>query len=305
MIDFIKLYWTDKSLLEPFVCNEANFSSLIKSIDWHTSEICYPYRTELKNMKVSVCEKTGNVQNSLHMLHNVLERKGNQNHNDFTYSLLCETIEYINQKLPDINNAKITQLEFGLNIQTDIPAEYIIQRNVLMHKYKGYNHNKQYFGNGELKQFDHTNYAIKIYDKAKQFDLDQNILRLELKFRNSKDFHDLGIFKVNDLKDKAKLTELFKLLLQRFEELTIIDELDSSIELSHEDLQRFSLYRNSNYWTEDLRNTPRQIKSRKKKDFLKMFKEESKLIKEFIDENKLSTKKEVELKRIFTYYGSL
>lgn len=45
--------------------------------------------------------------------------------------------------------------------------------------------------------------------------------------------------------------------------------------------------------------------SRKKKDFLKMFKEESKLIKEFIDENKLSTKKEVELKRIFTYYGSL
>lgn len=266
MIDFIKLYWNDKDRLQSYVLSEGNFDEVNMVLEKHSGQIKYPYTTHFTGMKVGLTQKSGYVKNSLHKSYNILKTGIEHNFNDFTYSSICEEIDYLGSKLVDLDKSRITQLEFGLNILIDIPAEFLIRRNILMHKLKGANHNRQYYGKGELKQFDYYNYVLKIYDKAKQYGLNANMLRLEVKFTKSKDFQALGIFNIKDLNDKLKLRKLFLLLLERFDELTIIDDyLDSWLTLK--DLNTLKRYVNPSYWEVDLIDKTRQTKLRHKKKF--------------------------------------
>jgi len=260
MIDFIKLHWQDKDRLQSYVLKEGNFEAVNMVLEKHSGQIKYPYTTHFTGMKVGLTQKSGYVKNSLHKSYNILKTGIEHNFNDFTYSNICEEIDYLSSRLVDLSKSRITQLEFGLNIPIDILAEVLIRRNILMHKLKGANHNRQYFGKGELKQFDYHNYVFKIYDKAKQYGLDINVLRIEIKFIKSKDFQALGIFNIQDLKCKMKLRKLFTLLLERYDELTIVDDyLDSWLNLK--DLSALKKYVNPAYWEEDLRSKTRQTKS--------------------------------------------
>ncbi|PXX22854.1 hypothetical protein [Arenibacter sp. ARW7G5Y1] len=266
MIDFIKIYWSDKSYLEPFVCNVDNFQSLYFVCEQHTGEISYPYKTNIESMNVVVNKKSGYVKNSIHKLFNVLNEDKEHNHNDFTYSNLCTSIDYLTSRLIDTENARISQLEFGLNINTSAAAETIIRKNVLMHQFRGYNHNRKYHGSGELKQFDHSNYVIKVYDKAKQYRIEQNILRFEIKFLKSREFQKFGIYNINDLKNKENLKKLFELLIQRFDEITIVDD-GASINISTEDNNKLRQYLNPSFWEEDLEGVHQQYKARHRNKF--------------------------------------
>ncbi|MDF0717959.1 hypothetical protein PY092_17480 [Muricauda sp. 334s03] len=137
-----------------------------------------------------------------------------------------------------------------------------------MHKLKGFNHNREYHGKGQLKQFDHSNYVIKVYDKAKQYSIkDKNILRFELKFLKQKEFQNLGIINLQDLKCKVKLRRLFDLLLQRFDELTIIDEIADSSSILKEDRIKLLEYMTPTFWEEKLNGVHTQIKSRHRDKF--------------------------------------
>jgi hypothetical protein len=103
-----------------------------------------------------------------------------------------------------------------LNINTPFPAEHIIERNIMFHKYQLHNVDTSFKGKGRYKQFEYSNYYIKIYDKAKQYKLDANILRFEIKYKGSKSMNTLGVYNLSNLKDKEVLKALFKDLLKRF-----------------------------------------------------------------------------------------
>lgn len=274
MVDFIKLYWKDKSRFEDFVCREENFENLYSVLEQHSGEITYPYRTKLDCMDVVVNDQTGYVKNSLHKLHNWRAEYNDHNYNDFTYSQVSNTIDYLSNRLTDTEGAHLTQLEFGLNINVDKPAEEIIQGNILMHKHKGFNHNRRYHGKGQLKQFDHSTYVIKVYDKAKQYGIkDRNILRFEIKFIRTKDFQKIGIHQIEDLKSRDKLSNLFGLLIKRFDELTIVDEFPDDLNKSDKDYMAFLQYINPRFWEEDLKGKHPETKARHRKKFDRLLNE--------------------------------
>jgi len=132
-----------------------------------------------------------------------------------------------------------------------------------MHQYKGGSSN-DYGGRGELKQFRHSNFFVKIYDKGKQFRLNNNILRIEIKFIKAKEFQKMGIFNINDLKSHIILKKLFDHLINRFDELTIIDDFD---ELSIPDKKDYDLlcrYSNPIFWEEILKGSHQQKRARHK-----------------------------------------
>lgn len=247
MVDYIRLFWRDKSRFENFVCQRENFEEVDTLFGLHTGQIKYPYRTSFNSMDVRVTSKYGFVTNSIHKAYNDKSGQEPNNHNDFGYENLCDMINYISKKIIDVDKAKLTQFEFGINIETPIPAEKIIRNNVLMHKYKGANHNRLFNGRGELKQFDYHNYLIKVYDKAKQYNLTKNLFRFEIRFQKGVEFQKLGIFKFNDLKDKSKLRKLFILLLNKFDELIIIDEYEES-DINNVDLTKLIRYKDPHYW---------------------------------------------------------
>ena len=280
MIDFIKLHWGDKYILEKHVVKQGNFEELLMVLEKHSGEIRYPYTTELMGMKIGITKKTGYLKNSLHKSYNLRNTQVSQNYNNFTYSQLCDVIEYLVLKVANTNNSKITQLEFGLNIPLDTSAENVITSNILFHKLKGANHNRTYFGRGKLKQFDYFNYGIKIYDKAKQYRLPTPILRFEIKFINSVEFQKVGVFNIIDLKNKKNLRLLFLFLKHRFDELTIIDSYTKR-DMNKKDWNLLRKYTNQLFWEEELRKKSRQTKSRHKAKFERLL----------VENNLLKTKK--------------
>lgn len=271
MIDFIKIHYRDKSDFESFVLGEGNFENVYGQVDTHTGEVGYPYKTKFETMDYVVSQKTGCIKNSLHKFYNNALFGQDQNFNDFTYSNLKHSINHLKRKMVNVSETRITHLEFGLNIIIQTPAEEIIRKNILMHNLKGFNHNRKYYGQGELKQFDHNNYFIKIYDKAKQYrkeyNLKQNILRVELKINKSREFHKAGVFNLMDLLDKTNLEKLFTLFLQRFDELTIIDNIENFNQFFDEDKNSFKEYVNPRYWESLAEQKKYQTKLRKKRDF--------------------------------------
>lgn len=270
MIDFVKILYKDKSEFEPYVNDPDNFPELLQVLERHSSEIRYPHKTNLLTMDVVIAQKYGYVKNSLHKLFNFLKYRENANYNDFTYRELCETIDFLSLNLPDIAFTGITQLEFGININISKPAELIIRENVLMHNHKNYNHNKKYNGKGELKRFDRTDYLVKIYDKAKQYSKEygifQNILRFEIKHKRNRYLNDIGIFNLNDLKNKENLQKLFDNCILRFDEMQIIDTFyEESIE--PRDYQKLIKFTNPKYWEEDIKEKSGTTKIRHKNQF--------------------------------------
>lgn len=268
MIDFIKLYWQDKSKFEPHISNKSNFNSLYSVLDQHSGEIQYPHTTNIENMSVVASEKSGYVKGSIHKLYNILRSSEAHNYNDFTYSRMSHTIDYMASKLVDIKSAGITQMEFGLNISTPIPAESIINRNVLMHQFKGYNHNKEYYGQGKLKQFDHKYYVLKIYDKAKQFKQPNNILRYEIKFLSRYEVQRSGIYCLFDLKAKKNLRRLFLVLQSRFKEMVIVDDILPHHGIPKADRDELTIYLNPLFWEQDLLGAHPQKRSRYRSKFI-------------------------------------
>ncbi|RXJ52625.1 hypothetical protein [Gelidibacter gilvus] len=266
MVDYLRLFWRDKVMLEHFVCQEENFTELDTIYGYHTGEIKYPYRTRFNEMEVKITSKYAYVFNSIHKSYNNIHLGVTHNYNDFSYSAICEMIEHINQKLTDITNANLTQFEFGFNLSTPIPAEEIITNNVLMHKAKAPNHNRLFNGRGKLKQFDHHNYVVKIYDKAKQYNLSQNLLRFEIRFQKAVEFQQFGIFKLDHLKDKYKLRLLFLHLMKRFDELIIVDHIDET-QIATSDLNRLMIYNNPYYWETTINRYSGTTKMRHLRDY--------------------------------------
>jgi len=261
MIDFIRLFWRDKTRFEHFVCQEKNFKELDTLFGLHTGQIKYPYRTSFNTMDVRITDKYGYVYNSIHKAYNEIHSDDAHNYNDFGYSAICKMLLHINSKVADVENANLTQFEFGFNIKTPIEAEQIISNNLLMHKMSGPNHTRLFNGRGKLKQFDHHNYVLKIYDKGKQYNLRENILRFEVRFLKAREFQKFDIYKLEDLKDKYKLRQLFKYLLKRYDELIIIDQIDESL-IEPLDLTEFIRYNNSHYWENTIKENSATTKMR-------------------------------------------
>ncbi len=267
MIDFVRMNYSDKSEVEEFICDENNFPELRGKLKIHTGEIEYPFCDKLGNIEIRITNGRVCLKNSIHKLNNFRKTGVEHNYNDFTYSELVENIDFLDNRLPKIEETRLSQLEFGLNIEIDNPAEVIIRENIIMHKHKIHNEHHTFKGRGEYKQFSHSNYYIKVYDKAKQYRLFENILRFEIKHIKSNSFNPYGIYHILDLKDKECLNRLFKDLLQRFDEMLIIDNYKDNPKIPKKVKNQIEKYTSYNYW-EEFPN--RMQKAREKKRFEKV-----------------------------------
>ncbi len=269
MIDFIKIYYQEKEEFESFVIKPENFEEIETILEMHSGIIKYPYTTFFSGMEVRITSKHGYVRNSIHKAYNEYTTGDSHNHNDFGYYSICQAIDYVDSMLVDVGKTKLTQLEFGLNIEIQVSASEIISQNVLMHRLKGANHNRQFRGQGELKQFDYHNHFIKIYDKAKQYRLAHHLLRFEVKFIKPHEFQSMGIFFLTDLKKKPFLRKLFQNLMMRFEEMTIVDSY-SDDDISPDDLTKLTRYKNPFYWEEIKRKFTYQTKMRHHREYVRL-----------------------------------
>ncbi|HNP32159.1 MAG TPA: hypothetical protein PKN96_02570 [Flavobacterium sp.] len=266
MIDFVKIKYQDKDKLKRYILEAKNFDIVSDIVDLNTGLLNdFPF-TKLGVLDIKIFANSAYVQNSIHKMYNYLKTGNAHNYDDFSYSKLCETIDYLTNNLINLNETYITQFEFGLNLTIDKVPEHVVRRNVLFHN-KLIASSNRFFGKGEYKQFPHTNFIIKVYDKGKQYQLKRNTLRLEVKLIRRIEFLKLGVSNIQDFKIEDVLRRCFKYFIMRFEQLIIIDDFDESMIADNEDYLKLNRYTNPLFWSEELKGKHPQKVARHRGDF--------------------------------------
>ncbi|WP_438711439.1 hypothetical protein ACSTS3_01310 [Aquimarina muelleri] len=227
----------------------------------------YPKTGNYYNMWIKITENQASIEGSLHKLNNVYNELGDQNFNDFTYcdfhyikNQMCEELDI------DSGNTKLTNLEFGVNIEIDKNPQYILDNNLLMYDYK--QPNRSYITGGkDYIQFDKADYSIKVYNKSKQYNLKHlNLIRFELKITNSRYLKRLGIYNLNDL-DHHAFFRLYKCLLGHFDKLMIVDSQNEEKSLRIDQQVLFTSGTNPSYWKSLKKGNSNKVINRVKTEF--------------------------------------
>lgn len=267
MIDNIKFNIEDRVRFELNIeCN--NLISLSSSFDRITGEENeYPKNGKYHNLQIRITPTTASIKGSIHKYYNIITGAGNQNHNDFSFSKWKFAVNHLCEKLLIIKEkTKITNLEFGFNIEVNKSPKLLIDNKVLMYDFKDHNSKHNYRGKGSYKEFQMTDYSLKVYDKSKQYELlDRNILRMELKIINSRYLRKLGIINLNQLGEHA-FNSLFKAFLSHFNKLLIVDDLNPPQNIRTDQMILYKLCINPNHW----KNMNRKEKLESKREFNKI-----------------------------------
>lgn len=209
------------------------------------------------------------LTNSLHTCYNNhLAQNYKFNTDDFTLDRICLTIDHLSKEL-DIKwpDTTLTEFEYGFNIRLDTTVDDFLDR-VISHKSANPNYDKCN-ANTCIKSFHHTNFDIKLYDKSKQFRINDSILRIELRMR-SKQFRKLGVNSLADLKSKSILRVVNNEFLKRYDELIIIDGFEPPSGLSTKEREFFYKAQTPSYWRSGKKKFTRQTVSRRRKEFREM-----------------------------------
>ncbi|MCB0747088.1 MAG: hypothetical protein KDC90_06430 [Ignavibacteriae bacterium] len=247
MIDNIKLRVINKLQFEHEL-NKTELLDLTVSTNHFTGEIYnYPKKGKLKNLELSITEQNAYLKGSLHKYFNNYVSNENQNYNDFSYCDLQFCIKDLIEKFNVETVTKLTNLEFGLNINTDLNPDIILDQLTLMFDLKSHNRDLKFQNKGNFKEFIKSDYSFKIYNKGKQFKLPENILRVELKITKSRELEKMGVYKLEDLLNPNVLNNLYLKLKEVFSKILIIHSSDSD-KICAKDLLKLKDYTNPNYW---------------------------------------------------------
>jgi hypothetical protein len=264
MIDNVKIFVKNKERFEERI-EKKGLMELTNKLSILTGEVMeYPKKGSDSNLQISINEFSATILGSLHKYKNLLEDNGEQNHDDFNFCQIQEVIRGLIKKYNIEKDTLLTNLEFGFNLAVSKDPKTIIDSNVLMNNFKSPNKNLKFKGTGDYKEFQLTDYRIKIYNKSKQYKLKDNILRVELKIIQKRLLQSLGIHCLEDLLDKEVLKRLFKLFIEKFEGLIIVDDFDPKI-IPEKDYNKLNKYTNPNFWIRiKSEKSPKQIYTLKK-----------------------------------------
>lgn len=243
MIDGIKLF---------FIATEDEIRNLKSFIDFTskvvidtgdiigTTEVGY-YR----NLKFTLRKGFAlTIQGSLHKAFN-----NGINHNRFYYSDCLEAIQSLCAELGiAAERLKVQRVEFGVNVyEPDISFD-TIENNLLLHKLTPF---KPYVRRNRNIGFvcEHQRYALKIYDKSLQENLEEATLRLEYKVQNIQHLKSIGIKTLLDLTDRDKLQRICAKICKDFSYI-LMDNCEG-VEKCDLTIKEYPFYykaRNVRYW---------------------------------------------------------
>ena len=200
-------------------------------------------RMVLKYKNLNIIIFTNNrvlLTGSLHYFYN----DGKHNYNDFTFNNLQETLYRLSKLLnTELHKIILLNIEFGVNLNPLFKAKNITD-NVLLHRTKEFL--KPYDFN--YKRATHQRFWIKVYDKGTQFKRQENILRIELKYKKMIDLNKIGLFTFEDLTNPNLYNNLLDILISKWNECILYDYTIKEYNLKPHLQKKILEYQNTNYW---------------------------------------------------------
>ncbi len=177
------------------------------------------------------------------------EQYNGYNGNMFTYIDIVEVREHLIALFDCTPQQMIFQnIEFGVNTTSGIKPKLFLN-GLLYHQNKGFD----VVENGNYKQVEHKQYLLKIYNKSRQYGLDVDTLRVEIKIKKSEyliKWTDVETFAdiSPDTLNKAK-----NMLLEAFNKVVYYDYTIRTEDLKERTKNALTKYKNPNYWLNELK----------------------------------------------------
>lgn len=197
-------------------------------------------------MNFEVFEPSGIViiQGSIHYLFN----NGLHNYNDFFRLDLFDLIaDFCNQFSIKPESAFLEGFEFGVNVKVSFEPSHFIKR-ILAYKAGKIEALTDKTDSGNAIKIPFDQYRIKLYSKSNHFDLDNHLLRFEVKVKKMAKLKVyVCVQTLQDLMKPEILEKLGKMLLKEFNSLLVLEPLNIS-QLTARERASFRKMSTRRYW---------------------------------------------------------
>ena len=253
MLDLLKFKITDEVQIHT-IWNNQLLEYVGKSERLYIDEIKEKQTKRYKNLYFVKHQNRLEVSGSVHYFYN----DGLHNADDFYIEdCISAIIQIQNIFNIDLNKCQLINLEYGVNINPIINVTDLIQ-SLIYHEKRQFTRPTTYFsfklaGNEAYKQ-------IKAYDKGVQFPQQcENTFRFEVRSRQAKFIHSLGLFTLQDLTNIYNYDVLIASLLKEWDNVLLFD-LSKDIDTK---------FINTSFWEDILKNGSRNKFNNQKKLYYK------------------------------------
>jgi len=265
MIESVRSYHKFRALFEDFVISNDNFSQVKKTIDIKTKQTRYPIISEEDGLSINIDEYKAYITGFPKVIYNNANISKKSTYSNLSYTQFKSSITWFNDFIIEPETT-VSAIKFGFSITTKIEGKELVNLNILMHNFQYYNHNTKPKKNQVLKEFVYTNYTIGVYTEKKNASK-KRLIKIVLHLKKSVEFRKFGIKNISDLTAPKKLKALFGLLMEKFNDLIIVDSFQSFEGKDNELLQMFMIHW---YWKNLALTKSRQTVSMHKKKFLEL-----------------------------------
>ena len=253
MLDLLKFKIIDEVQINT-VWNNELLEYVGKSERLYIDEIKEKQTKKYKNLYFVKNQYQLEISGSIHYFYN----DGLHNADDFYIEYCINAINQIKDLFSiDLNKCQIINLEYGVNINPIINVTDLIH-NLVYHEKRQFTRPTTHFsfklaGNEAYKQ-------IKAYDKSVQFPHEcENTFRFEVRSRQAKFIHSLGLFTLHDLTLLENYNILIASLLKEWDNVLLFD--------TSKDID--AKFFNSVFWEDILKNGNRNKFNNQKKLYYK------------------------------------
>ena len=253
MLDLLKFKITDVVQINT-IWNNQLLEYVGKSERLYIDEVKEKQTKRYKNLYFVKHQNRLEVSGSIHYFYN----DGLHNADDFYIEYCINAINQIKYLFSiDLNKCQLINLEYGVNINPIINVTDLIQ-SLIYHEKRQFTRPTTYFsfklaGNEAYKQ-------IKAYDKGVQFPQQcENTFRFEVRSRQAKFIHSLGLFTLQDLTNIYNYDVLIASLLKEWDNVLLFD-LSKDIDTK---------FINTSFWEDILKNGSRNKFNNQKKLYYK------------------------------------
>jgi len=254
LIDYVKILL--RNIDTEYLCNILEFNTVVN--EW-TGELANKKECEYHFCKITIYE-SGTVlfSGSIHKMYNSIKDIKAPNYKDvknyrgfngnqFTIDNIIEIREHLQKLFNCLSDQLIFQnIEFGINTTPKFSPQLFI-KGLLYHNGKPF----EYRYNEHFAQVIHQRYYLKIYNKSKQYKMNEHILRVELKIIKTEDIKNLQIKTFADI-NTSTLQKAKELLLKRFIEVVYYDNTIAKNNLTKRQKLTLIKYSNPRYWIDSL-----------------------------------------------------